>query len=125
MPGGELAMYLDELAEFARYAGVSALCRCSVTGELEVRRATLFYDFCFTVFAWSVRDSRASLIASLDRKDRLLVFRILSSEAPDGPLFSEAFRSAVAELGGTVGVKTMDDGAGITLSLPEGGTADA
>ena len=42
--GEELRIYLDELAELARYAGLQTLICCGQDGRMEIRTALLCYD---------------------------------------------------------------------------------
>lgn len=121
MPSGELTMYLDELCEFARYAGVTALFRCTLESSMNIRMAVFCYDFCYEILAWSVRRSRASLLGELGRKGKEIEFRVLSSDCPEETLFSDNFLANIQKSGGTVFQKKLDEETGIYLRLPEGG----
>ena len=120
---GELSMYLDELAEFAGYAGITALVRCSPEGIVPIRAATLCYDFAFLVLAWAVEESRASVLGQLELREDGLEFRVLSSEGVETLYFPQSFRNAVGELGGKVTWRNLDEETGLYLNLP-GGTGN-
>ena len=124
MPGDELVMYLDELSEFAGYAGVRALVRCRLPQSLELRRATLCYDFYFSAVSWSARESRATLLGQLEQQEDGLSFRILSSEEAGAFDFPASFRSAVEAAGGRVSCRALEETAGLYLTFPKGDEAN-
>ena len=117
----ELAVYLDELSEFADCAGVRALFRCGLSGELDIRTATLCYDFYFSLLSWSVRLSGATLIGKLEEKNGGPLFSVLSSELTNTLSFSRKFRQAAEEAGARLDVRVQDDANSISLIFPEKG----
>ena len=121
MSGEELSIYLDELSEFAGYAGVRALVRCGVTDILNIRVATLCYDFYFTLLAWSVRESGATLLGQLECQDGELTFRVLSSEEEKTPDFPPSFLKGAEAQSGQVSCRQLDETTGIYLTFPKGG----
>ena len=121
MGGEELSMYLDELSEFAGYAGTRALVRCDLSGMIEVRLATLCYDFYFAVCAWSVQGGRETILGQLQNKEDAISFSILSAEEAGALEFPAAFVQAVEAAGGEVSRRIMDETAGLYLTFPKGG----
>lgn len=121
LPGEELSIYLDELAELARYAGLQLLIRCGQRGVLEIRRAALCYDFAFEAISWALRENASPLLGYLEPEGAHLVFRFLPGGNPGQWRFSEELTTAVAALGGQIACKDLDDAVGICMTLPLGG----
>lgn len=121
LPGEELSIYLDELAELARYAGLQLLIRCGQRGVLEIRRAALCYDFAFEAISWALRENASPLLGYLEPEGTHLVFRFLPGGNPGQWRFSEELTTAVAALGGQIACKDLDDAVGICMTLPLGG----
>ena len=119
--GEELSMYLDELAELARYAGLQILVRCGQKGALEVRSAALCYDFAFETICWALKENVSPLMGYLESEKAHLVFRFLPGSDPGQWLFSEKLMTAISALGGQIVCKDLDDAVGICMSLPVGG----
>lgn len=121
LQGEELSVYLDELAELARYAGLQMLIRCGQSGPLEIRRAALCYDFAFETISWALREEASPLMGYLEPEGDRLVFRFLPGRDPGQWHFSEELLSAVARQGGQILCKDLDDAVGIYMTLPLGG----
>lgn len=121
LQGEELSVYLDELAELARYAGLQMLIRCGQSGALEIRRAALCYDFGFETISWALREEASPLMGYLEPEGDRLVFRFLPGRDPGQWHFSEELLSAVARQGGQILCKDLDDAVGIYMTLPLGG----
>lgn len=121
LPGEELSIYLDELAELARYAGLQLLIRCGQRGVLEIRRAALCYDFAFEAISWALRENASPLLGYLEPEGDHLVFRFLPGGDPGQWRFSEELTTAAAALGGQIACKDLDDAVGICMTLPLGG----
>ena len=123
LPGEELGMYLDELAELARYGGLKILIRCGQTDALEIRSAAVCYDFAFETISWTLREEASPLMGYLEAEDAQLVFRFLPGGDPGRWQFSRELTDAVAALGGQIICKDLDDAFGICLTVPLGGDA--
>ena len=121
--GDELSMYLDELVELARYAGLQTLIRCGQRSVLEIRCAALCYDFAFETISWTFHENASSLMGYLEPEGTNLVFRFLSGGNPRQWNFSEELMMAVSELGGQIACKDLDDAVGIYMTVPLGGEA--
>ena len=123
LPGDELSMYLDELAELARYGGVNTLIRCGKVGALKLRGAALCYDFAFETISWTLREKATPLMGYLNAEGAQLVFRFLPGGDPGQWRFSQELVAAVTALGGQIACKDLDGAYGICLTVPLGGEA--
>lgn len=82
LPGDELELYLDELAELARYAGLQTLIRCGQKEALEIRSAALCYDYAFETISWALKETASPLMGYLESEGSDLVFRFLPGGDP-------------------------------------------
>lgn len=121
LPGDELSMYLDELVELARYAGLQTLMRCGQKDRLEIRSASLCYDFAFETISWALKEKLSPLMGYLEMEGDQLAFRFLPGGDPGQWQFSEELTAAVAALGGRIVCKDLDDAFGICMTIPLGG----
>lgn len=121
LPGDELGMYLDELAELGRYGGLKTLLCCGQIGALEIRSAALCYDFAFETISWTLREEASPLMGYLEIEGTQLVFRFLPGGDPGRWQFSRELMAAVSALGGEIVCKDLDDAYGICLTVPLGG----
>ena len=119
----ELRMYLDELAEMARYGGLQTLIRCGQTGGLEIRSAALCYDFAFETIFLTLREEASPLMGYLETEGDRLAFRFLPGGDPGQWQFSQELTESVSTLGGQIVCKDLDDAFGLCLTLPLGGEA--
>ena len=118
MSSNELTVYLDELSEFASYAGVHALVRCGLSSPLPVDQGTACYDFYFSLIFWAFRRSNAVLIGKLESRNSELCFDVLSSQEGDDRMFDRRFLDSVGKASGTVEMRDIDDAQGICLIFP-------
>ena len=123
LPGDELSIYLDELTEVARYAGLQMLIRCGQNSGLEIRNAALCYDFAFEIISWALRTEASPLMGCLESEGSNLIFRFLPGSDPGQWRLSEELMTAVSALGGKIVCKDLDDAVGICMTLPLGGEA--
>lgn len=121
LPGDELGMYLDELAELGRYVGLKTLIRCGEMNGLSIRGAALCYDFAFESMSWTLREEASPLMGYLEIEGTQLVFRFLPGGDPGRWQFSRELTAAVSALGGEIVCKDLDDAYGICLTVPLGG----
>ena len=119
--GEELRIYLDELAELARYAGLQTLICCGQDGRMEIRTALLCYDFAFETISCALRENASPLMGCLEPEDAHLTFRFLPGGDPGQWQFSAELAAAVAALGGQIACKDLDDAVGICMTIPRGG----
>ena len=121
LPGDELELYLDELAELARYAGLQTLIRCGQKEALEIRSAALCYDYAFEVISWALGENASPLLGYLESEGSDLVFRFLPGGDPTQWHFSEELITSVSAMGGQIACKDLDDAFGICMRIPLGG----
>ena len=121
LSGDELNMYLDELAELARYGGLETVIRCGKMGALEIRSAALCYDFAFETISWTLRENAGPLMGCLEIEGTQLSFRFLPGGDPRQWQFSPNLTTAMTALGGHIVCKDLDDAFGICLTVPRGG----
>lgn len=121
LPGDELELYLDELAELARYAGLQTLIRCGQKEALEIRSAALCYDYAFETISWTLKETASPLMGYLESEGSDLVFRFLPGGDPTQWHFSEELIASVSAMGGQIACKDLDDAFGICMRIPLGG----
>ena len=121
LPGDELELYLDELAELARYAGLQTLIRCGQKEALEIRSAALCYDYAFETISWTLKETASPLMGYLESEGSDLVFRFLPGGDPKQWHFSEELIASVSAMGGQIACKDLDDAFGICMRIPLGG----
>lgn len=121
LPGDELELYLDELAELARYAGLQTLIRCGQKEALEIRSAALCYDYAFETISWALKKTASPLMGYLESEGSDLVFRFLPGGDPTQWHFSEELITSVSAMGGQIACKDLDDAFGICMRIPLGG----
>jgi len=133
MPVEELCVYVDELAEFAVYAGINMSASCRVKGEIAVRQATLMYDLIYAVLEQAEASGCRFIIGQLAEEGDKRVLKLLPSKKlmdfqPTGQL-----AASIETSGGALQVRDIDDAISITLSFDldsgdaqkEGGKCDA
>jgi hypothetical protein len=132
LPAGELAGYIDELAELAGYAGLRVVLASRIQTPVGLRRAALLYDVFYSALDWAVTGVRGQdtgerhMLASLGRAGGTVAMRL---QCPAGarPFRAEgSLAAAVASAGGAMEVKDLEDAVGVNLSFPgdgEGGGA--
>ena len=134
LPAEELSVYMDELAEFAGYAGLRIVlasqlqapagqCGAIVSrSEIVLRSAALLYGFFYGTVDWALPGDEARegghMLASLCREEGMLVMRLQYACARPFQI-EESLSEAVAAAGGAVEVKDLGDAVGINLSLPD------
>ena len=119
--GDEFGIYLDELVELARYAGMQMLIRCGQREALEIRRATLCYDFAFEMISQALNSDVSPLMGYLEQENGCLVFRFLPGKDMGKLCLTEEMMTAISGLGGQIVSKDLDDAVGICMTLPLGG----
>jgi len=123
----ELTVYMDELAEFAGYAGLWIVSASEMKTPIGLRRAALFYDVFYSVTDWAVsriKDQETSerhMLASLCREDGMLIMRLQCPKDVRPFQVENNLADAIAFAGGAIEVKDLGDAVGINLSFPEGG----
>lgn len=82
-----MSIYLDELAELARYAGLQLLIRCGQRGVLEIRRAALCYDFAFEAISWALGENASPLLGYLEPEGAIWFSALFRAVIPDNGAF--------------------------------------
>ena len=123
VPFTELVVYIDEMAELARLAGIKCLSYCGLTGETGLERAILFYDFWASLLEWAVMGRAGEIILQTMSENGRLVMRVVTSGDAAGFELPEKTAREISAVGGAF-EKTEDKEIGFTvlrLSFPEGG----
>ena len=119
----ELAVYMDELGEFAGYTGVQCLSVCGLTGSIALRQATIMYDLYFAVLFWvSQCDGGRMFLQILEERNGITMRLMTSGNIADFALDPVIAAEAMAA-GGRISKKELMDAVGITASFPKGGMA--
>jgi hypothetical protein len=121
----EIVVYLDELGEFASFAGTKLHVLSVMYGSISTRRGTLFYDFVYSMLEWSIERGCDTMMVQILNEKEKLVAKIMFDEKTEGFEIDNGFMTAVGTAGGCISVKDMDDVMGVWLSFPEGGDAYA
>ena len=121
----ELAAYMEELSEFASYAGVHMHSAYEHHDSMPTRQATLFYDFVYATLEWLLQCKAHTLLVRIEReRDRRSIKLLYAGE--DRCFCPEAsLDEAITAAGGCVETKDLDDAMGISLCFPTGGEAHA
>lgn len=117
----ELIVYLDELSELADFLNIKSLVRSDIKQPLDIRIATLIYDFYFEIISWSTLKSHATIIGILNQKENILNFTIISSEPIKNLTLSKELKTTVKNLNAKITVKHQQDSNYISLSLKQNG----
>jgi len=123
----ELVVYIDEMAELARLAGIKCLAYCGLTGEAGLSEAMLFYDFWAALLEWAAINDVKEIILNTMSENGRLVMRAVTSDDVAGFELPEKTARDIGAVGGAF-EKTEDVEVGFTvlrLSFPEGGGRDA
>jgi hypothetical protein len=117
----DVAIYLEELSEIAREAGINCLISCSMEGSLDIRRALLFYDFYNSVLEWSIVYMRGKIVVQLVSEKGRETMKLLASVEGRGYEPPERLWAEACTAGGLIEKEDLGDMAGILLSFPESG----
>ena len=121
----ELAVYMDELAELARVAGIKCISKCIISCEMSIRHITLMYDFLYEILEWLQEHSNISLLMQMVEEDGYVVLRGMPSGdmgafSPNPELLDE-----IEAAGGKITHEMLYDADGFWLTFPWGGDRDA
>ena len=117
-PPGELTVYFDEIAEIAGYCDVKVIVTSLLKGDVPVRRATVLYDFFYSIIYWATWLGEIKILAHLSGDDGNIVLRLLpGGDAPSFRMNKELERDIIAA-GGKYAIKVLDDDTiGLSLSF--------
>ena len=111
----DFSLYLNELSEFSSYANINALVHTDFMEKLNLKIATLFYDFYFTVLAWSILEQNPTLLGQVSYKNSTMKFHIMSSLDLKHLPFSISFLHEIEQEGGKIQLENLDETVGISL----------
>ncbi|MDO5695822.1 MAG: histidine kinase N-terminal 7TM domain-containing protein [Eubacteriales bacterium] len=103
-------IYLDELAEFARYAKVNVLTRCGKSFALPVRQMTLFYDFLYEIIYYCSGFGTTHMVVDFSVDEQGAVMRIMPSAVLDDlNWLPEGLATGIAVEGGELILRQLGD----------------
>ena len=118
----ELAVYMDELIEFANISGVKCLCTCKFKGALSSRRATLMYDFFYEIISWMLENGGNMMFMQIVmEKDNIIMKLMPSVEISEFETPINLKKEIAAECGEII-LKELVELTGIWLTFPKGGS---
>ena len=120
----ELMIYMNELSEIVKYSSVQIATVNEIKGDIEIRCATLFYDFFYGVSDLAVQADCPYIIQDIEEKEERLIMRLLPSEDIGGFILEPRLMRAIATEKGKIITKDLEDTIGISISFPKGGVAD-
>ena len=119
----ELAVYVDELAEFAGLAGTKSHCSCELTGAVNLRYATLMYDFFYALLTWLPDHGCHAVVMRIYKEADTLALKAMCEDAVGFGVTPElALRIEAA--GGSISVVNLMEAFDVCLSFPKGGRRD-
>ena len=121
IPMTELSVYIDELGEFAGFAGVKMLQTSTCVGEMATRRATLFYDFTYAILESSLSGNLNTILIQVVREQNAFVMKVLYPDEMGRFAPEETLRGAIHAAGGVLTIRELDDSFSVLLSFTIGG----
>lgn len=121
LPVEELAVYIDELSEFASYADIRVATACTATGSVTPRCGTLIYDFFYRVLDVCSNCEVTILEQLVNLQDGVELKLLPSFFDFDLPIFESSFEKAVELADGKISIKQLDETTGLCLFVPKGG----
>ena len=117
----EFVVYIDEMAELARLAGIECLTYCNLSGEIRLDRVMLFYDFWASLLEWAIENRESEIISQTMSEDGRIIMRLTTG---DSAMNYEPYEELAQEIDVTGGIldKTVDTEIGFTvlqLAFPE------
>ena len=113
-----LAGYLEELAEFSELAGIRIHIQADRDGFLRTRRATLMYDFLYSLAYWASEAEGAVLLVTLSSQIEGMSLYVLPSSGGETYAPEPELVSLIEREGGSLTFKDLDDAVGIRLFFP-------
>ena len=121
----ELAAYMEELSEFASYAGIRMHAACERHDSLPTRQATLFYDFAYAALEWLLQRKAHTLLVRVEHEQECRSIKLLYAGESQRFCAEPSLCEAIKAAGGRVECKDLDDTMSVWLSFPMGGEAHA
>lgn len=121
LPVEEIAVYIDELSEFAAYADVRVATACTATGDVTPRRGTVIYDFFYRILEMC-SDRESTVLEQLIDVENGVELKLLSSFFElDASFTEDALKRELDLFDCKITIKELDETAGISLFVPKGG----
>jgi hypothetical protein len=76
----EFVVYIDEMAELARLAGIQCLTYCNLTGEIGLSQVMLFYDFWASLLEWAATNYSDGIVLQTISGDGRIMMRLRMSD---------------------------------------------
>ena len=124
MPAVDLMVYIDELADFARYTGVQAVTASDISSFVPLRQAALIYGVFYEILSWASLSGAASLVERLYEDGASYCLGVFPSRLAADFAPGEASAALIAALGADYRVIELDGSDAIRLTVPKGGDAD-
>ena len=122
----ELVVYIDEMAELIRLAGIQCLTYCNLTGEISLRQVILFYDFWASLLEWAVANYSDGIVLQTISGDGRIVMRLRMSDISLGYDLPDHIAKKASVLGGLFEkITDTENLAVMRLSFPAGGERGA
>ena len=115
----ELMVYIDELSEFAGFSGINALTRYDLGNSIDIKVASLLYDFSFYMLSLVIKNRKDTVLGYLKETENTITFDIWIS-AVSGISFNENFNRSLNDLNGKISTKSQEETSVISLQLPPG-----
>ena len=123
----ELAVYMDELCEYADFAGVSCACTGKLSGSLSLRVSAIIYDFLHMMFCRLYEQGVKSLLIRTGEEDGNIVVHTMQSDKIPLPDFDAKMHAEIEAAGGCVSVEVLEglDSLGFCITFSKEGDRDA
>jgi hypothetical protein len=121
MPAVDLMVYLDELADFAQYAGVRAVTTFDLSSNVPLKQAALLYGLFYELLSWASAAGIASLAERLSENETSYYLGVFPARGAADFVPGRASSALAAELGAEYRVIGLDGGDAIRLTVPKGG----
>ncbi len=119
LPPEELGAYMEELSELSGHNGANIIITYEINQAMPVRRATLFYDFFYSVADWASK-SAARILAHIGYESDSVTMRMTLGEEARSYRMEDELGAAIVSAGGNYAMKDLDDAVGISLTFPRG-----
>lgn len=129
LSGEDLTAYLNELSDFASYAGISSLVQSTLKGNIPVARTLCLYEFFFNALLFAMKNGRMTLLCQLDSVEGVPRLRLLSDERIANFTVSAELEKVLTPVRGHVEAHRIEDMGSVSVTLAgtassSGGEAD-
>lgn len=118
---GELVEYIDELSEISKHANFQVAIENQIKDNIDIRYATLFYDFFYALLDFLIQKGCAYMIIQFAIEEELLIMRLLPSENIGVFSVEPRLTKAISAAKGNIFAKDLQETIGISISFPKGG----